>query len=83
MYRLYISNQAVKGLKQLKTKYQEAIISALEDIKEDPLIGKPLTRDLSGSFSYRVGVYRIIYKINLIDKIVLVITAGNRASIYN
>src|SRR3990167_4160395 len=64
---------------QLKKSHQYAILSAFEEIKEDPLIGKPLTRELTGRFSYRVGVYRVIYKINQKDQIIQVLSAGHRA----
>lgn len=69
MYRLIISPRAQRHLKDIKKENQEAIKMAMEDIKEDPLTGKPLSRELKGRFSYRAGVYRIIYKVNLQDKI--------------
>jgi len=54
-----------------------------EELKEDATIGKPLTRELTGRFSLRVGVYRIIYTVNKTDEIVHVITAGHRSVVYN
>lgn len=83
MYRLLISVTAKKQLKKLKRVHQKAIIAALEDIKDNPLAGKPLTRELTGKFSYRVGILRIIYKFSLKDKTIYVLTAGHRATIYN
>ncbi len=83
MYRLVVSISARNQIKKLKQVYQQAIVSALEDIKEDPYLGKPLTRELSGRFSYRIGIYRIIYKVNFKEKIVLIITAGHRSVVYN
>lgn len=82
MFKLLISTRAQKRLKQLKQTHQEAILSALEEIKEDPFIGKPLTRELTGRFSFRVGVYRIIYKIGRKDKTIRVLNAGHRNNIY-
>ena len=61
---------------------QKAIILALTEIKDDPFLGKPLTRELSGRFSFRVGIYRIVYKVNLKDKIIDILTAGHRATVY-
>lgn len=83
MYKLVISSQAGKELKKIKKLYREAIISALEEIREDPLVGKPLTRELTGRFSYRIGLFRIVYKVNTQDKLVQIITAGHRSTIYN
>ncbi len=83
MYRLIISPRAKKHLKDIKKENQEAIKISLDEIKEDPLIGKPLSRELSGKFSHRVGVYRIIYRINQKDKIVTILSARHRGVVYN
>ncbi len=82
MYKLIISARTKKELKQISKSHQEAIITALEEIKEDPLIGKPLTRELTGRFSFKVGVFRIIYRVKGKDKTVQVITAGHRLKVY-
>ena len=83
MYKLHIANKAKKELKKISRLHKLAILSALEDLKEDPLLGKPLARELTGRFTFRVGVYRIIYKINQQDKIIEILTAGYRSTIYN
>ncbi len=82
MYRLRVAIKAKKEIRRLEKRYQEAIISALKEIKEDPTSGKPLTKELTGRFTFRVGVYRIIYKINQKDKIISVFTVGHRAVVY-
>ncbi len=82
MFRLLISTRAQKRLKLLKKTHQEAILSALEEIKENPFMGKPLTRELTGRFSFRVGVYRIIYIVSEGNKTVRVLNAGHRADVY-
>jgi mRNA interferase RelE/StbE len=83
MYKLIVSVRAKHELQKLKRAHQAAIASALHEIKEDPLVGKPLTRELTGRFSFRVGMFRIIYKINTTDKIIYIITAGHRSLVYN
>lgn len=82
MFRLLISTRAQKRLKLLKLAHQEAILSALEEIRENPFMGKPLTRELTGRFSFRVGVYRIVYKVSQKDKTVRVLSAGHRLDVY-
>ena len=82
MYKLHIASRAVKELRKISRIHQEAIISVFKELREDPFIGKPLTRELSGKFSYKVGVYRIIYKVNNQDKIVQILTAGHRSTVY-
>lgn len=83
MFELRIAIKARKEIKKLLKKHQKAIIEALRDIQSDPYLGKALTRDLTEKLSYRVGMYRIIYKINAKDKIVEILSAGHRESIYN
>ncbi len=83
MYKLLISPKAEKGLKRLKIEHQHAVLEALIEISDDPFVGKPLTRELTGRFSLRVGVYRIIYSVNKSDKTIHILTAGHRSVIYN
>lgn len=83
MYQVIISPKAGKQLKQLKQVYENAISLAIDELKDDPFVGKLLTLDLTGKFSYKVGNYRIIYKINQQNKLVRIISAGHRSIIYN
>ncbi len=41
MYRLIISPQAQKELKKIKKEFEIPIKLAIEELKEDPLLGKP------------------------------------------
>ncbi len=83
MYKLFISSKAARQLKKISKKHERAILEALIDIKEEPFSGKPLTRNLTGRLSYRVGVYRIIYKVRIKDNTIEILTAGHRSIIYN
>lgn len=83
MYRVKISPRAKAQLRILKTKYKLSISLITEDLKENPFVGKPLGRELTGKYSYRIGVYRIIYRINTKANLVEIITAGHRSVVYN
>ena len=63
MYQIKLTGKAKKELKDIRKIYEGAINFALEEIKDNPFIGKKLTRDLTGKFSFKVGIYRIIYNI--------------------
>jgi mRNA interferase RelE/StbE len=54
----------------------------LDDLERDPFQGKPLTGELKGRYSYRVGSYRIVYLIRRHELLVLVIDVGHRRDIY-
>ncbi len=82
MYQIKLTGRAKKELKNIKKIYEAAINSALEEIKENPFAGKPLTRELIGKHSYKIDSYRIIYKINKKDRIINVLIAGHRATVY-
>lgn len=83
MYKLRVSKKAVREIKKLSRSHQKAIILSFAEIKEEPFLGKPLTRELTGKFSFRVGVYRIIYKVNLKEKTIDILTAGHRSTVYD
>lgn len=82
MYRIIIAPVAKKGLKTIAKIYQKGITEAIDTLSDDPNGGKPLTRELTGRYAYKVGIYRIIYKINERDKTVYIVNAGHRSTIY-
>lgn len=82
MFEIRISSKTEKQIKRIKKIYQIALLSALEDLRDDPFTGKPLSKDLTKRFSYRINSYRIIYKINKKDKIVNILSAGHRSTVY-
>lgn len=82
MFKLIIAPQAKQQLKKLPRRYKDSIRLLLKEIKEDPLVGKPLGRELIGKFSVKMVVYRIIYKINKNDRTVFIISAGHRSTVY-
>lgn len=82
MYRIKLAAHAKKELKAVKTIYQEAIDAALDEMRENPFIGKSLMRELIGKYSYRIGTYRIIYTINKKDQTIYILTIGHRSIVY-
>ena len=83
MYKVRISVRAEKQIKKLPEKIQEAVIESFRDLKDTPYVGKKLSRELSDRFSYRISVYWIVYKVNEKDKIVNILSAGHRATVYD
>ncbi|PIQ73302.1 type II toxin-antitoxin system mRNA interferase toxin, RelE/StbE family [Candidatus Roizmanbacteria bacterium CG11_big_fil_rev_8_21_14_0_20_36_8] len=82
VYKIKITAKAKQELKNLSIRHKNVLNAIYEELKDNPYLGKPLTRELTGRFSYRVGVYRIIYNINERDKTIFVITAGHRGVVY-
>lgn len=82
MYKIKLTARAKKELKNISKMHQQALGSVFEGLKDDPWWGKALTRELTGRFSLKIGVYRIIYKINEKEKTITVLSAGHRAAVY-
>ncbi|MCL4353142.1 type II toxin-antitoxin system RelE/ParE family toxin [Patescibacteria group bacterium] len=82
MFRIKLTARAKKELKNLSRTNQVSIGRILEDLKDEPYLGKGLARELTKRYSYKIGVYRIIYKINKDDGIVYILTVGHRSIIY-
>lgn len=83
MFKIKLTAKAKRELKNLSKEDKVSIGEIIEELKDDPLIGKSLDRELIRRFSYRIGVYRIIYTVNKQDKIVIIISAGHRGTVYN
>jgi len=78
--RLFLTKTFQKRYEKLDEALQRRIKQALQTIKDDPHIGKPLTGDLAGEFSLRVGQYRIMFTID--GDNVWVETVGHRREVY-
>ena len=83
MYEVIIAPQAQKGMKHLKKIFRTAVSELMKDLKEDPFCGKLLSRELADRYTYKIGVFRVIYVINREDKKVFVVTVGHRAKVYD
>ena len=83
MYNVVLSDTARAQIKKLPRRYQKSAVEALEDLKEAPLSGKALARELKSRFSFHFGPYRIIYKIKKQERKVEVLAIRHRKYPYN
>ena len=85
MYKIVLTRTAEKEYRYLYT-HNNAIFTrirkALRSIAEDPHQGKPLKLKLKDKWSYRVGVYRIIYSMDGRILTVYVLDIGHRREVY-
>lgn len=85
MYKIVLHSQAKKTYKKLFISNKELfrrIYNALEALKSDPFLGKPLKDKLKGKYSLRVGIYRIIYSVEKHEVTVYILDIGHRREIY-
>ncbi|MBU4348154.1 type II toxin-antitoxin system RelE/ParE family toxin [Patescibacteria group bacterium] len=81
-FQVKIDRQATKDLEKIPKSYQEKILAVLPSLAENPYIGKKLEGKLKNAYSYRIGLYRIIYKVYKDYLLVIVIRIGHRQGVY-
>ncbi|OQW37411.1 MAG: hypothetical protein A4E19_13475 [Nitrospira sp. SG-bin1] len=81
-YRILYTEEAAHRLAKLDKAVKDRVGRAIVRLSEYPELGKRLTGLLSDRWSYRVGDWRILYKIRKKEVIVLVLTIGHRSDVY-
>lgn len=81
-YRLVIPPHVEQIILHLVPNLKRKIRAALDAIREEPHLGKPLKDELRGLWSYRVSRYRIVYRIHHGRIEIQVIDLGPRNLIY-
>jgi len=71
-----------KDLTKKDRMLHSRLVDAIKKLSEYPRSGKPLSYDLAGLWSLRVGKYRIIYEIDEESGEIRLITVGHREKIY-
>ena len=67
-------------IRSLHPALKKRIHDALDQIRAQPGEGKPLQRELKGYRSFRIGKFRIIYRVT--TKEIEVVAVGPRRAIY-
>ena len=80
-YRLNVPDEVAGVVRSLHPELKRKVKSSLQTILEQPEAGKALKDELAGLRSFRVGKFRIIYRIASRDRIDLV-ALGPRVRIY-
>jgi len=83
-YHLDFTECGKDSIKSLDKNIQQRVFDKLKWFIQNisNITPLPLKSNLSGLYKLRVGDYRIIYEINLTDKVVTVHKVGHRKEIY-
>ena len=81
-FRVVLPKRVQKDLEKIELAYRDRIIAALMALASDPYAGKKLGGEHKGEWSCRGWPYRIIYRINKNELIVLVVRIGHRQGVY-
>lgn len=82
MWTLKLSKHATQTLEMISGKYRIQVENGLEALSNEPRAGKALVGDLKGYWSFRVGIYRIIYSINDAEIVIQVLYIHHRKEVY-
>lgn len=78
--KLRVSEDVAALIRGLHPQLKHKLRAALEQILSDPHSGKALRDDLAGLWSFRVGKFRVIYRVS--SRYIDLITFGARERIY-
>ena len=82
IYRVFYTEEAAHRIRKLDKAVKDRVERAINRLSENPELGKRLTGLLSDRWSYRVGDWRILYKIRKKELVILVLTVGHRREVY-
>lgn len=84
MYKVVYLDSVEKDLKRLDRPTRKRILDKIETyLAKDPKgLGKALTGEFHGLWRYRVGDFRVIYKIAEEEILVIVARVGHRKDVY-
>ncbi|MCD4749096.1 MAG: type II toxin-antitoxin system RelE/ParE family toxin [Thermoanaerobaculales bacterium] len=74
--------RAVKELKAINTEAQRRIVTAVEQLIEQPMKGTMLSAQWKGLRRLRVGEFRVIYAFDGSKLLISVIRIGHRREVY-
>ncbi|MEM3365949.1 MAG: type II toxin-antitoxin system RelE/ParE family toxin [Candidatus Methanomethyliaceae archaeon] len=81
-YEAAVTKNFIKELSKLPKDIRNRILKAIDEILANPLAGVKLRGELEGYWRWRVGKYRIVYKINETQGVVVFLDVGHRKLIY-
>jgi len=81
VHSIIFTRSSEKQFKALSKKVGQEIALILEEIARDPLLGKSLKGPFSGLRSKRAGKFRIVYKQEKQQLVIIVIKIEHRGSV--
>lgn len=83
-WNVKLASSAIRDLDRLPPRVVPAVVEFVYGVLvADPRrLGKPLRDDFSGEWSARRGSYRILYRIDESDELIIVTRIGHRGDVY-
>ena len=74
--------RAVKELHRLHNDLRSQVVSAVENLRQNPLQGSPLSGQWKGLRRLRIGKVRVIYGFDGTELLISVLRVGHRREVY-
>jgi len=81
-YKVKITPFANRTAKKFSPEIKKAAKAALKELAQNPFLGKELQAELSGFWSYKFMRYRIVFKADPKEKVIVIWAIGHRHDIY-
>ena len=81
VYKLKVPDDVAELIRNMHPHLKKKGRASLQSILSDPYSGKALKAELSGLRSFRVGRFRVIYRVSD-QKLIEIVTIGPRENIY-
>ena len=82
-WRIEFTKRFLKDLEKVPRDIYERVLEAIEEIRFNPYLGKRLSGPLRDLYSWRIGDYRIVYRIDENRKVITLLRFGHRRYIYD
>jgi mRNA interferase RelE/StbE len=85
VYTAYWDERAVKELKNISPEIAERIKNKVKNhlVNAPKDLGTPMTGNYRGFYRYKIGDYRVIYKIYEARIEILIVQVGHRKNVYD
>ncbi len=81
-YKIKWDSNALKDLKSIEKSKVKTILKKVNELTEDPQLGKPLKGEFQNYRRLRVGQFRVIYSVIKEVITVQILRVGSRGSVY-
>jgi len=81
-YQIKWKKSAVKSVSKFPKEIRERIVEKVDELRDSPFVGEPLSGDLKGLRRITIGDYRIIYLVDIDKVIIIVVKVEHRSEIY-
>jgi len=81
-YKAALTRNFLGQLNKLPKNVKNRVLKAVDELIRNPFLGVRLRGELRGRWRWRVGKYRMIYRIDQTSKLVVFLDVGLRKKIY-